>query len=116
MATLLLKSSKSISLLDEAFALLPDHMGALLPILSTRKRAAVFYGSSAGMEDSEVLRSIRDRGRAGGPDAPAYIEWCAPGEYATPGCDLAGCRHSPNTPGCVLDREDYWIMANPAAG
>ena len=30
--------------LDEAFALLAVHLGALLPILSTRRRAAVFYG------------------------------------------------------------------------
>ena len=103
-------------ILDEAFALLADHMGALLPILSTRRRAAVFYGSSAGRIDSEVLRGIRDRGRAGLPGSPAYVEYCAPGSLSDPGCTQgAKCRHAPGTPGCVLDDEALWLLANPAA-
>lgn len=102
-------------ILDEAFALQPLHMGALLPILSTRRRAAVFYGSSAGLVESEVLRGIRDRGRAGGKGAPAYIEWCAPGSLNEPGCTQPKCLHGVGTEGCTLDREEYWIMANPAA-
>lgn len=101
--------------LDEAFALDPAHMGSLLPTLSTRRRARVLYGSSAGKADSDVLRRLRDRARPGGPGAPAYVEWCAPGSLADPGCSPE-CQHDPGTPGCVLDREDYWLMANPAAG
>lgn len=102
-------------ILDEAFALQDVHMGALLPILSTRRRAAVFYGSSAGMVSSHVLRGIRDRGRAGGPGAPAYIEWCVPGSLAEPGCEQPSCLHTPGTPGCTLDREELWLQANLAA-
>lgn len=101
--------------LDEAFALQPVHMGALLPILSTRKRAQVLYGSSAGMPTSTVLRGIRDRGRAGGKNAPAYVEFCAPGSLDKPGCGSERCVHAPGTPGCVMDREDFWLAANPAA-
>ena len=97
--------------LDEAFALEPAHMGALLPILSTRRRAAVFYGSSAGMEKSATLRQIRDRGRAGGL---AYVEFCAPGSLRDPGCVDDKCLHEAGTAGCTLDREDLWMLANPA--
>ena len=100
-------------ILDEAFALQPGHMGALLPTLSTRRRAHVLYGSSAGQDGSEVLRGIRDRGRAGGPGAPAYVEFCAP---ETACADGVSCRHVAGTPGCALDREDLWLCANPALG
>lgn len=100
--------------LDEAFALAPQHMGALLPILSTRRRALVMYGSSAGQVDSAILRGVRDRGRAGGEGAPAYVEWSVPGSLADPGCTDQRCHHAPGTAGCVLDRDDYWMRANPA--
>jgi hypothetical protein len=36
-------------ILDEAFALQPGHMGALLPTLSVRPDPQVLYGSSAGL-------------------------------------------------------------------
>jgi len=103
-------------ILDEAFALLPSHMGALLPTLSTRRRAHVLYGSSAGRPESGVLRSLRDRARAGGPDAPAYVEWCAPGSWENPGCRRRDCSHTVGSLGCVLDDEDAWLRANPAMG
>lgn len=101
--------------LDEAFALKAAHMGALLPILSTRRRALVLYGSSAGMTESAVLRDVRDRGRKGRPGAPAYAEWCAPGSLTDPGCADPVCRHDPGTAGCVLDDQALWVRANPAA-
>lgn len=96
-------------ILDEAFALQPEHMGALLPTLSARPDPQVCYGSSAGMADSAVLREIRDRGRKGDPRL-AYFEWAAP-EVCSP-----GCAHKPGTPGCGCDREDLWLEANPALG
>ena len=99
-----------VVVLDEGFALQPAHMGSLLPTLSTRRRAQVFYGSSAGLETSGVLRGVRDRGRAGGPGAPAYVEFCAPREA----CEIDLCAHDPGTRGCALDREDLWLLANPA--
>jgi len=103
-------------ILDEAFALQPGHMGALLPTLSTRRRAHVLYGSSAGLEESEVLRGVRDRGRAGGPGAPAYVEWCSPGSLTEPGCADHRCRHVAGTDGCTLDDERLWAQSNPALG
>lgn len=100
--------------LDEAFALQPAHIGALMPILSTRPMARVLYGSSAGLASSDLLRGIRDRGRKGGPGAPAYVEFCAPGSLADPGCVAERCSHAVGTPGCTFDREDYWRAANIA--
>lgn len=98
--------------LDEAFALGPAAMGSLLPTLSARPNPQVRYGSSAGLVDSEVLRGVRDRGRAGGDPSLAYVEWCAPvAECADPGCD-----HQLGTEGCALDDESLWQRANPAMG
>jgi len=97
--------------LDEAFALQPSHMGALLPMLSAQEEPQVWYGSSAGLADSAVLRGIRDRGRAGSRSM-VYIEWCAPRS----GCAETGCDHSVGSHGCVLDDESMWQKANPQMG
>ena len=102
--------------LDEAFALESAHLGSLVPTLSTRPRAAILYGSSAGHGSSEVLRGVRDRGRQAGPGSPAYIEWCAPGSLENPGCAMPGCSHLVTMQGCVLDRRELIQLANPMAG
>lgn len=99
--------------LDEAFALQPEHMGALLPTLSAVPDPQVVYGSSAGLASSGVLRGVRDRGRAG-LGRLAYLEWCddLPGE-----CGLGQvCDHRLTAPGCRLDDETRWARANPALG
>ena len=101
--------------LDEAFALAAEHMGSLLPILSTRPRGQVIYGSSAPLASSAILRGVMARGRAADVGAPAYVEWSAPGSMAEPGCLSGKCLHEPGTPGCVMDDESLWLRANPAA-
>lgn len=102
-----------IVVLDEGYALMPEHLGALIPILSTRRFARVYYGSSAGRAESGVLRDVRDLGRAGGAKAPAYVEWAAP----KVACLHESCRHRPGVePGCALDRRELIQMANPAVG
>lgn len=98
--------------LDEAFALQPAHMGALLPTLSARPDPQVIYASSAGLRNSEVLRGIRDRGRSGKSTRLAYTEYGVdPG-----GCEDRECSHSLEAIGCALDDEDNWQQANPALG
>ena len=99
-------------ILDEAFALGASEMGSLLPTLSARPNPQVVYGSSAGLLTSEVLRGVRDRGRAGGDPTLAYIEWCAP----TGGCVSERCDHRVGADGCVLDDVEAWRQANPALG
>lgn len=102
-------------ILDEAFALQPMHMGALLPTLSARPDPQVLYGSSAGMAESDVLRALRDRGRAGGDPRLAYFEWCAPppAQACTEG---AACSHMLDAEGCGCDDPELWRRANPAIG
>src|SRR5215207_2476340 len=108
--------SGDVVVFDEAFALESEHTSALIPTLTTRRQAMVLYGSSAGHEESEVLRGVRDRGRKGGPGAPAYLEWCAPGNFDDPGCGEPGCQHLIGFPGCVLDKPEYLQAANPMLG
>lgn len=98
--------------LDEAFALRADHMGALLPTLSARPDPQVVYGSSAGLPESEVLRRVRDRGRGGSSERLLYAEWCAEKRP----CAHERCSHEPGMSGCVLDDRDGWRAANPALG
>lgn len=101
--------------LDEAFALHPMHMGALLPTLSARPDPQVLYGSSAGLADSDVLRSVRDRGRAGGDPRLAYLEWCAPPPAQI--CQAGdACTHALTAEGCGCDDPANWAAANPALG
>jgi hypothetical protein len=98
---------------DEALFLSSVEIGAILPTLVTVRTAQVRYGSSAGMASSDVLRDIRDRGRAGGPRV-GYYEWCAPWTE----CESRDCPHLPvdEVPGCALDDRTLWATANPAYG
>lgn len=102
-------------ILDEAFALRPMHMGALLPTLSAQPDPQVLYGSSAGLADSDVLRAVRDRGRAGDDPRLAWIEFCAPPPSQS--CAAGdGCTHALNAVGCGCDDPALWQLANPALG
>lgn len=95
-------------ILDEAFALQESHMGALLPIMTTKPNSQVRYASSAGLPKSEILRSLRDRGRPGGDASLSYVEWCA-----TRPCDSPDCDHSRSAKGCTADDAGSWLAANP---
>lgn len=100
--------------LDEAMFLQPHHMGALLPTLSAVDDPQVVYGASAGLASSEVLRGIRDRGRAGGSPSLAYLEFCSLPEEGA--CADEGCSHALEVDGCALDDMEYLRQANPALG
>lgn len=85
-------------ILDEAYALRPEHLGAVLPTLIRAPDAQIVYGSSAGLLRSDVLRSLRDRGRAGS-DRLVYAEWGTERRD----CAAEFCAHRPGTEGCALD-------------
>lgn len=101
--------------LDEAFALRADHMGALVPTLSARPDPQLVYGSSAAKADSTVLHDIVERGRAGNDARMAYFEWCAPdpGDACAKG---KNCTHGREVVGCGCDNLDLLRLANPALG
>jgi hypothetical protein len=106
--------------MDEALFLSAESMGALMPTLAARSMTGdpqIMYGSSAGVLGSDHLRGLRDRGRKGADPSLVYLEWCAPGSWDQPGCELgAECPHTVGTGGCALDDESLWPMANHALG
>ena len=83
--------------LDEAFALTDAMMGALLPTLSAVPNPQIWYTSSAPRLDSQVLHSLRTRGREGSTDRLMFAEW---------GLDQ----------GAELEDVDNWYATNPALG
>ncbi len=84
-------------ILDEAYNLSAKAMAALMPTMSARPNPQLWYTSSAGMEESEVLARIRERGSSGGGGRLAYFEWSA-------------------DPKADLEDWDAWAEANPGLG
>lgn len=85
--------------LDEAYALKSAEMAALLPTMSAKSISGnpqIWFTSSAGMLDSDLLAGLREQGLAR-TDRLAYFEWSAEDD-----ADL-------------LDK-DAWYQANPALG
>lgn len=68
----------STLILDEAYALKEQHLGALNPTLATAANPQTIYTSSAGMPDSEVLEKLRKQGMDPKSKGLAYFEWSAP--------------------------------------
>lgn len=100
-------------ILDEGFALRPPHMGSLMPTMAAKSQTGnpqIVIGSSAGMVQSDVLRDVRDRGRAGGDPTLAYIEWCVP----EGSCDDDDCDHARNRIGCACDDMEKIRLGTPA--
>lgn len=100
-----LTGSKTV--LDEAFALQPEHLGALLPTMLARPHSQVVYASSAGLVTSGELRALRDAGRAAGGDRSAYFEWCD--DRPQEGCKTEDCDHRRDAVGCALDDPRRWV-------
>lgn len=84
-------------ILDEAYRLPEAAVGALLPTLSAVRNPQLWYASSAGHADSDVLRAIRDRGAKGDDPNLCYLEWSADPQLAS-------------------DDRTGWAQANPALG
>lgn len=82
---------------DEAFAVTGQQMGAAKPIMQAADKRQLWLTSSAGFDESEVLKSFRDQGMAGSNPRLLFGEWSCP-ERSDP-----------------TDREN-WKMANPSLG
>lgn len=90
--------SGDLVILDEAYALMNASMGALLPTLSARPNPQIWYTSSAGTPESEVLSSVHVRGEGNGIEPRlAYFDFSA-------------------DPKADLDDRAAWAQANPALG
>lgn len=66
--------------LDEAFALTPEQVAAIVYATSAAANPQVWYMSSAPLADSEVLRETCKRGRRGARGL-VYYEWSSGGGY-----------------------------------
>lgn len=103
--------------LDEALALTPSMLGALLPTLLAMEDAQAVYASTAGKIGSAALRAKRDAGRAGLDPSMGWAEWAARRKE----CRDEECRHFPPghpgyVQGCALDDESLWWEAMPLLG
>lgn len=83
--------------LDEVFHLPIEAVSANMPALSAQTNPQIGYFCSAGYPSSDVLWRIVERGRGGGDEQLAYLEWSVPKEV-----DLGDV--------------DAWLAANPAVG
>lgn len=81
---------------DEAFNLDGELLADMLPTLAAVPNAQVWYVSSAGMQASEALAKVRDRGMAQ-EERLAYFEWSADAD-------------------ADLDDVGVWFQSNPAMG
>lgn len=89
--------SPSLTILDEALALVDEHLSAILPAMSAQPNPQVLYLSSAGDASSQVLRRLVDRGREGGGVGFCYHEWSAP-DGAPPGDPATWAVANPGLP------------------
>lgn len=96
-------SDYDVLVFDEAFALDPGHVGALMPIMFARSAWQIWYLSMAGMVNSTALRQVRQRG-INGDDGLAYFEWSV---------DEHAYRTNPEA---VATDPRYHAQANPALG
>ena len=85
-------------ILDEAFNLGAEAMGALLPTLSAKPNPQIWYTSSAPMAGSVQLHAVRRRALAGGSPRLAFMEWSI-----DPEADR-------------VDDPGSWAKANPSFG
>lgn len=86
-------------ILDEAYALTDEEMAALLPTLSARPNAQVWYTSTPPKDPAATLVALRKRGEAGDRDL-AYFDFGAEGPASA----------------VNLDDPAVWAGTNPALG
>jgi phage terminase large subunit-like protein len=86
-------------ILDEAYNLSAKATSALIPTMSARPNPQLWYTSSAPLDgpESDVLRRLCKRGRAGESSSLAYLEYCA-------------------TNDANLNDPEVWADANPGFG
>lgn len=101
------------TLLDEAYALQPGHVGALYPIMLAQPDPQLVVGSSACRPESTVLWDLVQRGRAGGDPRLAYAEWCTP-DPVDVCAHGAECTHGRGVEGCGCDKPEVVRLAHSA--
>lgn len=98
--------------IDEAYAETEEQSGAILPTMGAAPDPQMVRASSACKLTSDVLRDVRDRGRAKSDPRQAYYEYGDPDAWT--GCLRADCDHAKTAHGCALDDEKRWEKILPA--
>lgn len=88
--------SADLLVYDESYGLTAEVIAASMMTLSARPNPQIIYASSTGLDDSDFLRGVRERGLNRAPRL-AFFEWSA-----DPECDPTDV--------------DQWYKANPALG
>lgn len=88
--------SADLLVYDESYGLTAEVIAASMMTLSARPNPQIVYASSTGLDDSDFLRGVRERGINRAPRL-AFFEWAA-----DPDCDPSDV--------------DQWYKANPALG
>lgn len=88
--------SADLLVYDESYGLTAEVIAASMMTLSARPNPQIVYASSTGLDDSDFLRGVRERGLNRAPRL-AFFEWAA-----DPDCDPSDV--------------DQWYKANPALG
>lgn len=83
-------------ILDEAYNLGAEAMGALLPTLSARPNPQIWYTSSAPMAGSSQLHAVRRRAIAGGSGRLAFCEWSIDPAVDEPGDPRSWAKANPS--------------------
>jgi hypothetical protein len=99
--------SADVIVLDEAFALTDDIIAAVSLATSARRNPFIIHASSTGLEESDTLLKIRERGLQKDPDM-VFHEWCAVAVNDEGELDPEG--------EVDLDDEENYYMSNPALG
>jgi hypothetical protein len=97
--------SADLVILDEAYALTPEQMAALIPTLSSRPNPQIWYTSSPPLDgmSGEHLFNLRTRALKGDDSLCWY-------DYGLQGVSLEELET------VDLGSEDNWLLTNPAAG
>jgi hypothetical protein len=88
--------SADLLVYDESYGLTAEVIAASMMTLSARPNPQIVYASSTGLDDSEFLRGVRERGINRAPRL-AFFEWSADSD-----CDPTDV--------------DQWYKSNPALG
>ena len=98
---------------DEAWAVQPEQIGAVLPIMLARPTSQVDFLSSACRPVSAYLWSLIQQGRKGGARRMFYVEWSTPPPEVV--CDAGeGCDHGRDRVGCGCDKPEVIQLAHSA--
>lgn len=92
--------SGDLIILDEAYALRADEMAAMVPTMAAKSivgNPQLWFTSSAGMPESDLLNSVRNEGITRSSSRLAYFEWSADDD-------------------ADVNDVDAWYEANPSMG